>query len=142
MKSSIKDISDTLLEKDIRPSHQRIKIMEFLLKNKVHPTVDYIYNELHEEIPTLSKTTVYNTLNLFVNANLVKTISIEGNEARYDIVTEDHAHFKCLKCNKIYDFPIDTGKIVSKELNNFKINEMNVFFKGICPKCSNDSKEN
>ena len=64
MKSSIKDISDTLLEKNIRPSHQRIKVMEFLLKNKIHPTVDYIYNELHEEIPTLSKTTVYNTLNL------------------------------------------------------------------------------
>ena len=142
MKSSIKDISDTLLEKDIRPSHQRIKIMEFLLKNKVHPTVDYIYNELHEEIPTLSKTTVYNTLNLFVDANLVKTISIEGNEARYDIVTEDHAHFKCLKCNKIYDFPIDTDGIVSKELNDFKISEMDVFFKGICAKCSNESKEN
>lgn len=142
MKSSIKDISDTLLEKNIRPSHQRIKVMEFLLKNKIHPTVDYIYNELHEEIPTLSKTTVYNTLNLFVDANLVKTISIEGNEARYDIVTEDHAHFKCLKCNKIYDFPIDTDGIVSKELNDFKISEMDVFFKGICAKCSNESKEN
>ena len=50
----------------IKPSVQRIAIMEYLFKHHTHPTVDEIYTELLPQIPTLSKTTVYNTLKLFV----------------------------------------------------------------------------
>jgi Fe2+ or Zn2+ uptake regulation protein len=139
MKPTIKEISNTLLEKNIRPSHQRIKILEYLLENRIHPTVDMIYSELHEDIPTLSKTTVYNTLSLFIDANLVKSISIEDHEARYDIESNEHGHFKCTKCNEIYDLSIDTNGLIEDKLNNFKIDEMNIYLKGLCPKCSNDN---
>lgn len=136
MKQSIKEISKLLSEKDIRPSHQRIKILEFLMDNKIHPTVDMIYNELHDEIPTLSKTTVYNTLNLFNDANLVMALTIDDNEARYDIVTENHGHFICKECNEIYDFPIDMNSLVGNQLNGFIIHEKHVYFNGICSKCN------
>lgn len=139
MKTTIKDLTNLLLEKNIRPSHQRIKILEYLLENKDHPTVDMIYSALHEDIPTLSKTTVYNTLNLFIEANLVKSLSIEDHEARYDIVTDEHGHFKCTNCNQIYDLSIDSSSLIEGELNKFKINEMNIYLKGLCPKCSNDN---
>ncbi|WFA08962.1 Fur family transcriptional regulator [Tissierella sp. Yu-01] len=136
MKESIKEISKLLSEKDIRPSHQRIKILEYLMDNRIHPTVDMIYNELHEEIPTLSKTTVYNTLNLFDEVDLVTTLSIDDNEARYDIVTENHGHFICKECSEIYDFPIDMNSLFGNQLNDFNIQEKHVYFNGICPRCS------
>jgi len=59
------DIGNYLKNHDIKPSYQRMKIFQYLLDNHVHPTVDTIYKALCPEIPTLSKTTVYNTLNLF-----------------------------------------------------------------------------
>ena len=64
--SIIENISKMLQEKGVSPSIQRIKILQFIFDNKHHSSVDSIYQELIHEIPTLSKTTVYNTLALFV----------------------------------------------------------------------------
>lgn len=50
-----------LVEKGIRPSLQRIAIMDWLIKHPTHPTIEDVYKGLAESIPTLSKTTVYNT---------------------------------------------------------------------------------
>lgn len=129
------DILNELKKKKIRLSHQRLKVLEYLTENKVHPTVDQIYNALHEEIPTLSKTTVYNTLNSLIEADIVRAINIEGNETRYDINTHNHGHFKCEKCKKIYDFSVDIDSLNANELDGFLIKVKQVYFKGICKDC-------
>ena len=54
------DIGNYLKKHNIKPSYQRMKIFQYLLDNHNHPTVDTIYRALCTEIPTLSKTTVYN----------------------------------------------------------------------------------
>jgi len=129
------DIAEILLSKNIKPSYQRIKVLEYLVEKRSHPTVDEIYGALVKEIPTLSKTTVYNSLNLFMEANLVKIVLVENNEARYDIAFTEHGHFICETCNYIYDFPINLSEINHPTLENFQIKEKNVYFKGICSKC-------
>ncbi|MCG8501875.1 MAG: transcriptional repressor, partial [Firmicutes bacterium] len=75
-----KDTGSYLKEYDIKPSYQRIKIFEYLRNTKSHPTVDEIFKEIVQEIPTLSKTTVYNTLSLFIEKGIVTVITIEENE--------------------------------------------------------------
>lgn len=96
-----------------------------------------IYQELVQEIPTLSKTTVYNTLNLFVEKNIAITITIDENETRYDADISLHGHFKCNFCEKIYDIRLKTPSLIPSELENFKVNESHVYFKGVCPLCLN-----
>ncbi len=135
MKLHYKDLSSRLAEYNIRPSIQRIKVLDYLVKNQCHPNVDQIYKDLHNDIPTLSKTTVYNTMNLFVKAGLVKELTIKDNEIRYDIVTEIHGHFKCDRCSAISNFNVDIESLVVEELINFKIINRDVYFKGLCPKC-------
>lgn len=66
-----------LLDHQIKPSVQRIAIMDYLLKHKTHPCIDEIYTALCKEIPTLSKTTVYNTLKLFVEHGAAKMLTID-----------------------------------------------------------------
>lgn len=97
--------------------------------------MDEIYSNLVKEIPTLSKTTVYNALNLFINSNIARVITIEENEARYDADITDHGHFKCERCGSIYDFRIDINALETGDLKNFKINQKNVYYRGICKKC-------
>ncbi|MBC8485403.1 MAG: transcriptional repressor, partial [Bacteroidetes bacterium] len=87
------------------------------------------------EIPTLSKTTVYNTLKLFAKKNIIIVINIEDNETRYDADTSVHGHFKCEKCRKVYDFDVDLSKVDLKKISNFIINEYHFYLKGICEKC-------
>ena len=57
---------DILIENNIKLSIQRVEILNYLLLAKNHPSVDMIYLSLSNKIPTLSKTTIYNTLKLFV----------------------------------------------------------------------------
>ncbi len=131
----LKELSNRLEDKKIKPTFQRIKVLEYLMNNPSHPTVDMIYKDLHSEIPTLSKTTIYNTLNLFLESGLVNLLNIEDNETRYDIVTETHGHFKCEECGFISNFNLEIEKIASDDLTGFKITDRNVYFKGVCPKC-------
>ena len=131
----IQELSNLLLQREIKPSLQRLKILEYLMENKIHPTVDDIYSALQGEIPTLSKTTVYNTLGTFLEAGLVRAVQIEDNELRYDPIIDEHGHFKCKSCGQIYDFQVDTSKLLNEALPGFTIHEKDVFLKGICKKC-------
>ena len=135
MKSTFNDLSFELKKRKIHSSYQRIKVLDYLYKNQCHPTADQIFKDLQREIPTLSKTTIYNTLNLFFENGLIRAVKIEEHETRYDIVIEKHAHFKCENCGKIRNFWIDFDSLTAEELDGFKISDKNVYFKGICPEC-------
>lgn len=135
MKQTYDFLYNELKKQDIRLSHRRLKVLEYLCQNQNHPAVGEIYVDLQKEVPTLSKTTIYNTLNILIEAGLVRVITIEDNETRYDIMVENHGHFKCESCRTIYNFNIDIDSLTSADLNNFKINDKNVYFKGICPNC-------
>ena len=132
------DLKNYLSSKNIKPSYPRIKIYEYLSKHHTHPTVDEIYLSLLQEMPTLSKTTIYNTLKIFIEKGLVKLVTIEDNETRYDVDTNNHGHFKCENCRKIYDFPVNLEYNPTAELNGFHIKEKNIYFKGICGACNNE----
>ena len=135
MNISHKDLSAKLSEHNIRPSFQRLKVLEYLMQNQCHPTAEQIFNELQSVIPTLSKTTIYNTLNKFADAGLVKVLNIEDNEARYDITTKTHGHFKCDECGTIYNFKVNIDTLDAKELSGFITTDRDVYFKGICQNC-------
>jgi len=122
-----------LLEHDIKPSVIRIMIYEFLKDTKSHPTVDDIYNHILPEAPTLSRTTVYNSVKLFSKKGIVKILPIDGIQIRYDANTNFHGHFHCEKCKRVYDFsPAQTGEI---GLGGFNIEHKEVFYSGICKDC-------
>lgn len=131
----MEQISAILNKNGIKASFQRIKIYDFLSKNFIHPTADQVYDALKDQLPTLSKSTVYSTLKTFLNHNLIREITIEENEIRYDFNIEDHGHFKCDNCGEIFDFDININNLYSHDLNGFKIEDKNVYFKGICKKC-------
>jgi len=135
MDTKIVNVSEFLRSNGIKPSFQRMKIFEYLMNTTEHPTVDVIYKSLIHEIPTLSKTTVYNTLNLFVQNQVALLITIEDNETRYDANTSLHGHFKCEKCERVLDFKAEISDLVIKELDNFQINQQHIYFKGICSGC-------
>ncbi len=90
-----------------------------------------------KELPTLSKSTIYKTLNAFVKAKTLIEIeiTIENNEVRYEYNLMDHEHFKCEKYGIVYDFKVDLDFLQSDELGGFKINDKNICFKGICKCC-------
>ena len=126
-----------LLEFNIKPSVQRIAVMEYLLTHHTHPAVEEIYVALCNKIPTLSKTTVYNTLKLFTEQGAALMLTIDDKSVCFDGDTSLHAHFLCKKCCKVHDLPIpDTTKGVEAfDMDGHKVDEVHYYYKGICSNC-------
>ena len=135
---NIKEVHSHLRTHGIKPSMQRVLIMQYLLGSKAHPTIDQIFNDLLPAMPTLSKTTVYNTLNLFHEKNAVLALTIDEKNMRYDGDVSNHAHLKCKKCGMIHDIPFEKSLIapLMQANDNYTIEETQVYFIGICKKCS------
>ena len=134
----VNNIIDHLTQHGVKASPQRLSIYKYLIEEKNHPTVDTIYQDLIGGMPTLSKTTVYNTLKLFIDKGVAKAINIENNETRYDADTSIHGHFKCEKCLMVYDINIDMSEIKTLNITDFLIKETHFYLKGICKNCMND----
>lgn len=132
-------LREILRNRGINPSYQRIKIFEYLRDNKLHPTVDMIYERLSPEIPTLSKTTIYNTLKLFAEKGMVSLLVIDQAELRVDPNIVPHAHFICSHCGKIYDIDIDESSLKEIEgrasYEGHRIESIQVALRGICKNC-------
>lgn len=125
-----------LIECGIRPSLQRIEIMRYLQTHFTHPTIDEIYNDLRVKIPTVSKTTIYNTLRMFSEKGGALMITIDEHRVCYDGNTTPHAHFCCKECGKVYDlFDMQPPVPQSKTLGGFQIDDAQLYYKGVCPAC-------
>ena len=112
---------------NIKPSVQRIAIMKYLMEHRTHPTVDEIYTALSPTIPTLSKTTVYNTLKILSEQGAAQTLTIDERNTCYDADTTPHSHFLCKRCGRM-DTKCRKSIIITKEsVNNVK--KTNVFYK-------------
>ncbi|MFI3266233.1 MAG: Fur family transcriptional regulator [Rikenellaceae bacterium] len=124
---------DRLNECGIRASVQRVEIMNYMLDNLTHPDSDKIYSALSKTMPTLSKTTVYNTLKLFAQKGAVTMLDIDSTMLHFDADTTPHAHFFCKECNKIYDLPLTVD--LTSSCSEHQIDEALLYYKGICKEC-------
>jgi Fur family ferric uptake transcriptional regulator/Fur family peroxide stress response transcriptional regulator len=128
---------DILLGHNIKPSVQRIAIMDYLKEHRVHPSAEEVYAALSPKMPTLSKTTVYNTLRLFAENGAVLMLTIDDRNVNFDIDTSQHAHLLCRCCGRIFDVPSPLMPEQSAGLSpeGFSIDEAHVYYHGVCKEC-------
>ena len=119
----------------IKVTPQRLEVLKYLDQHRTHPTVECIYATLKTKHPSLSKTTVYNTLETLKKNHLVTVLSISGSESHYDLSKDLHHQFLCTRCGRIIDIDMtcpNMDKIIS---GGHHIDEVHGYFKGICSTC-------
>lgn len=133
-----KEIEQFLRQKNIRPSYLRIKVLEYFFIHHNHPSVNMIYDALQDIIPTLSKTSIYNTLSLYVQHNILEALGVSANEQRYDLYRQaTHAHFLCENCGRIWDMNLEhLDELIEQQFEGFIIQTKTLQFTGICPECA------
>lgn len=123
----------------VKPSVQRIAIMEYLMTHRTHPTVDEIYTALSPSMPTLSKTTVYNTLRLLAEHGAVLELDMDSRNTRFDGDVTPHAHFYCKVCGRIEDLPLVGGERLMQAVpDSLEVSDVQVYYKGICHACKHE----
>lgn len=132
---------DRLLGNGIKPTVQRMAIMQYLLTHKTHPTVEDVYRGLCSKMPTLSRTTVYNTLRLFSDNNAAMMITIDEHRVCYDGDISPHTHFYCKRCNNIIDV-YDSPHVRSiKDIGGNRVDDIHLYYRGVCAECLKNDNE-
>ena len=85
---------------------QRVAIWEHLQARSDHPTAEEIYEALRVDFPSLSRATVYNTLELLWKLGEIQQLTGIDKKARYDPDPRPHHHFFCQKCGRLFDLEV------------------------------------
>lgn len=127
-----------LVKCGIRPSVQRLAIMDYLITHPIHPSIDDVYKGLCKQVPTLSKTTIYNTLRMMSEKHAAQMITIDDHKVCYDGNIESHVHFYCKKCGKVIDLMTEKAPQLKKDksVDGNIIQEAQLYYKGICAECA------
>lgn len=132
----MKQTAEILTSRGIRPSVQRVTVLRYLRGVKTHPTVDAIYQDLLPENPSLSRTTVYNTLQLLGENGLVQTLDFGEGFLRYDADCSPHCHFKCACCGRVYDLMTPPPDCSTMLPAGFCLKGVQLSLFGLCSRCA------
>lgn len=94
-------LADALRARGINPTHQRVEIAHALYSRQEHLSADQVLAIVNQRHPETSRATVYNTLNLFVEKQLIREVIVDPSRVFYDPNTSAHYH--------IYD--VETGRL-------------------------------
>ena len=130
----------TLKDHSIKITSQRLEILKYLNEHHTHPNVEEIYSELKKKHPSLSRTTVYNSLEILKKNKIVQSLTISGSELRYDIEEGLHHHFLCKKCGAILDISITCPNMDRTLDGGHRVEEVQGYFKGIFKNCQTTEK--
>lgn len=137
--SFLDEIISRLRKKGFRLTPQRLCVIEYLLADADHPTIDEIYQSVKQEFPMTSLATVYKTINALKDLGEISELSFSKGANRYDINRPtSHPHFICLSCNKIIDPDFgdlipDLNELAAK--HGYELSHYRLDLFGICPDC-------
>ena len=127
-----------LTDHGVKPSAQRLAVMEYLMEHRTHPSADEIYCALHPAMPTLSKTTAYNTPRPPTEKGAAIQLTIDERNVCFDADTTPHAHFLCTRCGKVFDVPLRETDLERQACipQGFRTEQTAVYYRGCCARCA------
>jgi Fur family peroxide stress response transcriptional regulator len=130
-------------ERGLACTAQRRAVYEALLDLDDHPSADRVHEMVARRIPEVNRTTVYRSLEFFVELGLITKVCHPGRAVRYDPRVGIHHHLVCLRCDEILDFDdprLDALPIPDTSKLDFEIADFRVQLRGLCGKCRLEKK--
>ena len=124
-------------------SKQRELIVESLQKRYDHPTAEMVYGDVKEKLPSIGIATVYRNLAKLEEEGKVLKLKTKNGKFRYDGHLEEHIHFECENCSKIYDIFLNDSSEFNNEIEKIadtigaKANNCKLIISGYCKNCKN-----
>ena len=137
----LEQIQEKLRKNGYKLTGPRQAIINFLVHTDNHPNIDDLFSEVSKDYPGIGVATVYRTLELLRQLNIVHTLELPEDRQRYEInLPEDHHHhLVCTNCNRIVEFGNCNFKHLVEEIESstrFQIHSHSTIAYGLCPHCS------
>jgi len=141
-------LDEFIRRKGLRRTGQRDVIVKAAFSKDDHFTADELYDRVRKMDSETSRATVYRTLSLLVEANLLREIDLGDNQTTYDpnfLDKPSHNHLVCIDCGKVIEFEdpnIDIMNSCVTRRHGFKAVQQTIKIeasceqlrqKGVCP---------
>lgn len=134
----MEDSAELIRKSGLAVTAQRLSILR-AVTTEPHRTADAIADDVRNELGTVSRQAVYNSLAALVEKGLVRRIQPASSPALYeDRVGDNHHHLICRNCGAIKDIDCAVGYapcLTPSDDHGFLIDEAEVIYWGICPSC-------
>ncbi|MBO8136610.1 MAG: transcriptional repressor [Desulfotomaculum sp.] len=144
MKETINEVSKILKQQEYKLTPQREQILRVLLENKdKHLSAEDVYTLVKKKTPDVGLATVYRTLELFLEHDIIHSVNFGDGCKRYEFGGQEdghhHHHAICLKCGKIIEINEDLleeleDKVIKEQ--GFKITNHELKLFGYCRDCA------
>lgn len=139
----MESLKDKLKEKGYKLTPQRRATLDTIIEHQGdHLSTEEIYEYVKGKCPEIGLATVYRTLQLLDELDLISKISFDDGCGRYELNTHmddhQHHHLICLNCNAVIEVEVDLLDCLEAEIEknyNFIISDHKVKFFGLCSKC-------
>jgi Fe2+ or Zn2+ uptake regulation protein len=122
----------------IKRTEQKEAILRVLKSTTSHPTADWIYDEVRKDIPNISLGTVYRNLRILRESGEILEIGSPSTSGRFDGRSDNHYHFRCDKCGRVFDVEEPVNKAIDERIaqkTGFTISYHWLEFRGLCREC-------
>ncbi|NNM42869.1 MAG: transcriptional repressor [Chlamydiae bacterium] len=119
-----------------RETRQKQAIAEVFSIEERPLSIQEILEAASKFAPNLSLATVYRNLKILVEQGVIKSVEIPGHASRYERADlEQHSHFFCEKCDKVFDVMYDLLSIPKRLVEQFEVQRHNCILYGCCKSC-------
>ena len=125
----------------LRATGSRIAILEALEADRRHPTAEMVHESLRERYPSLSMSTVYATIESFLERGLIRQVSGRSGRLRVDGTAQDHDHAVCRSCGRVFDVDPDEIHRPQKPMElpgGLRVTNVHVEYEVICRQCGGE----
>lgn len=125
----------------LKATAPRLTILEALETDRRHPSAEMIFESLIDKSPSLSLSTVYQTLETFLQRGLLRRIAGAGGKLRVDGTLQDHDHAVCRTCGAVFDVDPDLIKRPRPPASlphGLQVKNLFVEYEVLCSDCASD----
>lgn len=137
-------VIEALRSRGYKATPQRIAICRIALNSREHPSAQQVYDAVKRTHPTVSLATVYKTLEVLRDLDLVQELNFPKGQARFDSYMTPHINLICLKCGRITDLDDATVKEITGKVaaaTKFKPIGQRIDVYGMCKTCSDGERQ-
>ena len=127
----MRDVALALKSRGVQPSAQRVAVGRYVLSTHDHPTADDVFERVRKSFPMISRATVYNTLNLFVEKKLLRELHLSPEAVVFDPNMDKHHHLIDEQSGRIVD--VDWNDVEVRKIDtvkNYEIHDYQVVMHG------------
>ncbi len=150
MSRLIDEVEDILRSREYKMTPQREHVLCVLFDNKdKHLSAEDVYNLVKQRDPDVGLATVYRTLELFSNFDIIQSMDFGDGRKRYELTLENndghrHHHLICIKCGKIIEMNEDLLEDLEQRVTNyydFTISNHELKIYGRCRDCMSKNEK-